>query len=213
MDVLKLLASVEVGGCHSEIKASLCTFPYPAESQASSSFLASRGSPLLTLLCPFSDVFMPRSAYGMAEGRGSAPFCLSSHLRLTSRCCWGGLPPPWLPPGLPPSLPAWVANGTGKEAPCREQEGGRKRNAPVSVRSQNGSVPPLVPRLSGINAKASWLLGWALSVHIYQEEALALPCFQLLAPYPPSRSPRPPTENTSFVNQRSTLHTRGTLRS
>lgn len=30
MDVLKLLASVHAGGCRSEIKASLCTFPYPS---------------------------------------------------------------------------------------------------------------------------------------------------------------------------------------
>jgi len=39
MDVPKLLASVNVGGCRSEIKASLCTSPTPADSQAPSSFL------------------------------------------------------------------------------------------------------------------------------------------------------------------------------
>lgn len=72
MDVLKLLASVNVGGCHSEIKASLCTFPYPAECQASSSFLASRGSP------PFSPLSLLIRVYalecllnGGEEGVGS----------------------------------------------------------------------------------------------------------------------------------------------
>lgn len=50
MDVLKLLASVDVQVCHSDIKASLCTFPFPAESQASSSSLV----PLHSLFCPFS---------------------------------------------------------------------------------------------------------------------------------------------------------------
>lgn len=56
MDVLKLLASVHVGGCRAEIKASLCTFPYPAESRASSSFLAAAGSllSLLTRVMPWS---------------------------------------------------------------------------------------------------------------------------------------------------------------
>lgn len=90
MDVLKLLASVNVGGCHSEIKASLCTFPYPAECQASSSFLATRGSPPFSPLSLLIRV-MPWSAYRMAERRESAPFCLSiaevapTSYRLTER--------------------------------------------------------------------------------------------------------------------------------
>lgn len=50
MDVLKLLASVDVRVCHSDIKASLCIFPFPAESQASSSSLATGGSPPLSPL-------------------------------------------------------------------------------------------------------------------------------------------------------------------
>lgn len=58
------------------------------------------------------------------------------------------------------SLPGW-ANETGKETLRRKQEDDRKCNAPAFVRSQNESVPPLVPKLSGINVKDSWLLSSA----------------------------------------------------
>lgn len=62
----------------------------------------------------------------------------------------------------------------------RKQEGNRKGHTPVFVRSQNESVPPLVPGLSGINVKDSWLLSSPVSTFL-PEEALALSCFQLLA--------------------------------
>lgn len=89
MDVLKLLASVHVGGCCAEIKASLCTFPYPAESQASSSFLAAPGS-LLSLL---TRVHALESSH---RGGNLLPFperrWRSSHRRQwrtrRMRCCW-----------------------------------------------------------------------------------------------------------------------------
>lgn len=63
---------------------------------------------------------------------------------------------------------------------CRKQEGNRKGHTPVFVRSQNESVPPLVPRLRGINVKDLWLLSSPVSTFL-PEEALALSCFQLLA--------------------------------
>lgn len=78
-----------------------------------------------------------------------------------------------------PRLPAWMGKQHGKGL-CRKQEGNRKGHTPVFVRSQNESVPPLVPRLSGINVKDSWLLSSPVSTFL-PEEALALSCFQLLA--------------------------------
>lgn len=49
---------------------------------------------------------------------------------------------------------------------CRKQEGSRKHHTPVFVRSQNESVPPLVPRLSGISVKDSWLLSSPVSTYL-----------------------------------------------
>lgn len=49
---------------------------------------------------------------------------------------------------------------------CRKQEGKRKGHTPVFIRSQNESVPPLVPRLSGINVKDSWLLSSPVSTFL-----------------------------------------------
>lgn len=76
MVVLELLASVGVGGCLSEVKASLCTSPSPAESQASSSFLATQGFP------PFSPLSLLRRVHALecllnGGEEGAAPLCLS----------------------------------------------------------------------------------------------------------------------------------------
>lgn len=62
---------------------------------------------------------------------------------------------------------------------CRKQEGNRKCHTPVLVRSQNESVPPLVPRWDQCERLVAVELG--LSARTYLEEALALSCFQLLA--------------------------------
>lgn len=86
MDVLKLLASVHVGGCRAEIKASLCTFPYPAESRASSSFLAAAGSllSLLTRVTPWS----PHTEEGTCSLFPER--CWSSPGERRTRCCGTG---------------------------------------------------------------------------------------------------------------------------
>lgn len=67
----------------------------------------------------------------------------------------------------PPVAVAWTAcvcgraNDTGKETLPGKQEDDGKRNVPVFLRSQNESVPPLVPVLTGISIKDSWLFGSA----------------------------------------------------
>lgn len=76
------------------------------------------------------------------------------------------------------SLPGWT-NDAGKETLRRKPEANAPRNVPVFIRSQNESVPPLVPRLSGVKVK-DLAVQLGLSVHIYHEEALALSCSQLL---------------------------------
>lgn len=113
MDVLKLLASVDVRVCHSDIKASLCTFPFPAESQASSSSLATGGSPPLSPLS-FLLVFMPWSAWRGGSWRCEvAPTSTDLLSDAEDVQLLGSLEIPWLLCGLPVCLPGW-ANNTGK---------------------------------------------------------------------------------------------------
>lgn len=65
-----------------------------------------------------------------------------------------------------PCLPAWMGKHHREKGLCRKQEGKRKGHTPVFIRSQNESVPPLVPRLSGINVKDSWLLSSPVSTFL-----------------------------------------------
>lgn len=125
MDVLKLLASVDVRVCHSDIKASLCIFPFPAESQVSSSSLATRGSPPLSPLS-FLLVFMPWSAWG----GGSlccevVPTSTDSLSEAEDVRLLGSLEISWLLCGLPVCLPGW-ANTTGKRG-CAGNRRARER--------------------------------------------------------------------------------------
>lgn len=196
MDVLKLLASVHVGGCRAEIKASLCTFPYPAESRASSSFLAAAGSLLSLLTC-----VMPWSPH-TEEGTCSLfpERCWSSSQRRQPRraedalCGTGHLPRDrWA------NTRAETVHGDGSTAesvtllPLQEA----KMNPFPGVPSSAG---PLEPRA----------VQRGLSAHTGPRERPAvLPA--ALGSEPLSWTP--PTLNTSFVNQRSTLHTMGTWRS
>lgn len=136
-------------------------FPFPAESQASSSSLATGGSSPLSPLS-FLLVFMPWSAW-----RGGSWHCevapTSTDLLSDAEDVQllGSLEIPWLLCGLPVCLPAWMGKQHRERDCAGKQEDNRKCHTPVFVRSQNESVPPLVPRLSGINVKDSWLSGSA----------------------------------------------------
>lgn len=126
MDVLKLLASVDVRVCHSDIKASLCTFPFPAESQASSSSLATGGSPPLSPLS-FLLVFMPWNAWRGGSWRCEvAPTSTDSLSEAEDVWLLGSLEISWLLCGLPVCLPGW-ANNTGKGAV--QETGGQQKGS------------------------------------------------------------------------------------
>lgn len=145
--------------CHSDIKASLCAFPFPAESQASSSSLATGGSPPLSPLS-FLLVFMPWSAWrGGSSCCEAAPTSTDWPSEQRTCGCWEA----WKSHGCCVGSVSACLDGqtTPGKGLCRKQESNRKHHTPVFIRSQNESVPPLVPRLSGINVKDSWLLSSA----------------------------------------------------
>lgn len=80
-----------------------------------------------------------------------------------------------------PRLPALDGQTTQGKGLCRKQEGSRKHHTPVFVRSQNESVPPLVPPAQWDQCERLVAVELGLSACTYLEEALALSCFQLLA--------------------------------
>lgn len=130
MDMLKLLASVDVRVCHSDIKAS---FPFPAESQASSSSLATGGSPPLSPLS-FLLVFMPWSAWRGGSWRCEvAPTSTDLLSEAEDVRLLGSLEIPWLLCGLPVCLPGW-ANNTGKGTV--QETGGQQKASHSCVRKK-----------------------------------------------------------------------------
>lgn len=169
MDVLKLLASVNVGGCHSEIKASLCTFPYPSWEPGIFKLPGNPRLPSFLSFVPSHTCLCLGVLTEWQRGGSRLPFAWALLKQLP--------PPTDLPSEAEDtlllgkfaspvaavwtaSLPGW-ANDTGKETLRRKRKDDRKCNAPVFVKSQNESVRSLVPERSGINVKDSWLFSSA----------------------------------------------------
>lgn len=141
--------------------------PTPADSQAPSSFLATRGS---LPFSPLSFLILISALECLLNGREEGicsilpePCWSCCHLLQTY---WARLSVLLLGKSAPPVAVTRTASvcrrahGTGKEPLPGEQEDDGKRNVPVCL-SQNESVPLLVPVLPGISIKDSWLFGSA----------------------------------------------------
>lgn len=132
MDVLKLLASVDVQVCHSDIKASLCTFPFPAESQASSSSLATGARLQWRLPSTLSFVLSP-CVYALECLRGGSWHCevapTSTDWLSEAEDMWllGSLEISWLL--WAPCLPAWM----GKQHRERGCAGNRRAAESITL--------------------------------------------------------------------------------